>query len=65
MVRLFIVFILIGGFSFSNATFLDNTFKNIEVSGTMRYRYEMNKNKKFNKKYQKHNVINQMQITIK
>nr|WP_232364876.1 major outer membrane protein [Campylobacter aviculae] len=57
-------FVLLGSFSFSEATFLDDTFKDIEVSGTVRYRYET-KNKKINKKNQKHSIKNQIQITIK
>ena len=50
MQKLILFFVFLSFFlSFSVATPLDETFKDIEVSGALRYRYEMQKSKKYDK----------------
>ncbi|MFQ6341398.1 mini-MOMP protein [Campylobacter sp. VTCC 70190] len=51
--------------SFTFAAPLDEVFKDIEVSGSVRYRYDIKKEKKYNKKTQKYQNKTQTEITIK
>ena len=65
MQNLILFFVFLSFFlSFSVATPLDETFKDIEVSGALRYRYEMQKSKKYDKKSQKHQKTTLTKITI-
>ncbi|MFK0457635.1 mini-MOMP protein [Campylobacter jejuni] len=47
------------------AATLDEVFKDIEVSGTVRYRYNNKKKKKYNKKTHRYQNKTQTEITIK
>lgn len=51
-------------FSFSKATPLDEVIKDIEVSGAVRYRYETQKTKKFDKKTQKYQNTTTTKISV-
>ncbi|EFP2979671.1 mini-MOMP protein [Campylobacter jejuni] len=44
---------------------LDEVFKDIEVSGTVHYRYDIKKEKKYNKKTHRYQNKTQTEITIK
>lgn len=52
-------------FSFTYAAPLDEIFKDIEVSGVVRYRYERRDTKKFDKKTQRYQNKTSTEITIK
>ncbi|OEV40269.1 hypothetical protein AJY54_02055 [Campylobacter jejuni] len=47
------------------AASLDEVFKDIEVSGTVRYHYDIKKEKKYNKKTHRYQNKTQTEITIK
>ncbi|EAH6063325.1 mini-MOMP protein [Campylobacter jejuni] len=49
MKKIFLIGMILNHFVF--AAPLDEVFKNIEVSGTVRYRYDIKKEKKYNKKH--------------
>ncbi|ECV6800974.1 mini-MOMP protein [Campylobacter jejuni] len=48
MKKIFLIGMILNHFVF--AAPLDEVFKDIEVSGTVRYRYDIKKEKKYNKK---------------
>ncbi|RTI88811.1 hypothetical protein C3I05_00380 [Campylobacter jejuni] len=49
MKKMFLIGMILNHFVF--AAPLDEVFKDIEVSGTVRYRYDIKKEKKYNKKH--------------
>ncbi|EAJ0682021.1 mini-MOMP protein [Campylobacter jejuni] len=49
MKKIFLIGMILNHFVF--AAPLDEVFKDIEVSGTVRYRYDIKKEKKYNKKH--------------
>lgn len=51
--------------SFCFAVPLDEVFKDIEVSGTVRYCYDIKKEKNYNKKTHRYQNKTQTEITIK
>lgn len=66
MKKLFLIlFMLFNIFTFSYAASLDEVFKDIEVSGVVRYRYETQRIKKTDNKNKKHHITNRTEITIK
>ncbi|EAI7926540.1 mini-MOMP protein [Campylobacter coli] len=66
MKKLFLILlVVINVLTFSYAAPLDEVFKDVEVSGVVRYRYETQRVKKTDNKNKKHNVTNRTEITIK
>ncbi|MBX1798759.1 mini-MOMP protein [Campylobacter jejuni] len=49
MKKIFLIGMILNHFVFADP--LDEVFKDIEVSGTVRYRYDIKKEKKYNKKH--------------
>ncbi|MBK1991337.1 mini-MOMP protein [Campylobacter sp. 2018MI35] len=60
-----IIFILISLLSFCFSTPLDEIFKDINVSGVIRYRYEYHKINGFNQKQQKYHNKTNIEFSIK
>ncbi|EBD1719507.1 mini-MOMP protein [Campylobacter coli] len=66
MKKLFLILSIVANtLTFSYAAPLDDVFKDIEVSGVVRYRYETQRVKKTDHKNKKHKVTNRTEITIK
>ncbi|WP_038816240.1 mini-MOMP protein [Campylobacter jejuni] len=63
MKKMFLIGMILNHFVFAAA--LDEFFKDIEVSGTVRYRYDIQKEKKYSKKTHKYQDKTQTEITIK
>ena len=62
MSKMFLMFLFL--FNFSLAAILDEAFKDVEISGTMQYRYDTKREKSFDKKSKTHKSKTQTQITI-
>ncbi|EIN7837085.1 mini-MOMP protein [Campylobacter jejuni] len=63
MKKIFLIGMILNHFVF--AAPLDEVFKDIEVSGTVRYCYDIKKEKNYNKKTHRYQNKTQMEITIK
>lgn len=60
-----VIFILINLLSFCFSAPLDEIFKDINVSGVVRYRYEYHKIKGFNQQQQKYHNKTNIEFSIK
>ncbi|EIE6732114.1 mini-MOMP protein [Campylobacter jejuni] len=63
MKKIFLIGMILNHFVFTAP--LDEVFKDIEVSGTVRYHYDIKKEKKYNKKTHRYQNKTQTEITIK
>lgn len=60
MKKIFLIGMILNHFVF--AAPLDEVFKDIEVSGTVRYRYDIKKEKKYNKKTHRYQIKHKQKL---